>query len=151
MSLTIPQANTLQALHQEQLARSAAATLPNLAAMHSRHFLTMAHTQRHSGDAMWATQKVSSVQYRRSLWAEDIEPDIAPSNADASSRIVPDFYHKHNSRCPRCALPLIPGLNQLSLPPNTKKSTSKSTKQRTRSKARKRTSHCTLCLHKTRS
>ncbi|SPO21140.1 uncharacterized protein UTRI_00617 [Ustilago trichophora] len=151
MPLTIAQGNTLQALHQEQLARLACTTLPNLASLHSRRFLTLARSQTVAADSMWTTQKLQSTQYRKSLWAEDIEPEPAVEVA----KVVPDFYHKHNGRCSRCALPLVPGLNQLSMPGKDQKRNSGGIKGKRRKigsgKTRKRVSCCGSCRHKTRS
>lgn len=152
--LTIAQGNTLQALHQEQLARLACTTLPNLASLHSRRFLTLARAQTVATDSMWTTQKLQSTQYRKSLWAEDIEPEPAGEVA----KVVPDFYHKHNGRCSRCALPLVPGLNQLSMPGKDRKRNFgkvygvKGKRRKIGSgKTRKRVSCCGSCRHKTRS
>ncbi|SPO20221.1 uncharacterized protein UTRI_00617_B [Ustilago trichophora] len=151
--LTIAQGNTLQALHQEQLARLACTTLPNLASLHSRRFLTLARAQTVAADSMWTTQKLQSTQYRKSLWAEDVEPE----QADEMAKVVPDFYHKHNGRCSRCALPLVPGLNQLSLPGKDQKKNRRKTqgstekKRAERGKTRKRVSCCGSCGHKIRS
>lgn len=157
--LTITQANTLQALHQEQLARLASITLPRLASHHSQRFLHLARTHTHAADAMWTTQKLQAVQYRNSLWAEDTEPPAALPEDKRSKRvegrIVPHYYHRHNARCPKCALPLVPGLNQLTvdsksrikLPKSQTPSRAKSATQPER--ARKRIARCTLCHHRT--
>ena len=139
-SLTITQANTLQALHQEQLARLASVNLPKLASAHSRRFLQLACLQTQNADTMWSSAKIQAVQYRRSLWAEHVEPETAASE---EGKIVPDFYHKHNRRCSRCALPLVAGLNQVTL----RQARRGTGKKRTR----KRISTCTLCHHKTRT
>ncbi|KIS72122.1 uncharacterized protein UMAG_11445 [Mycosarcoma maydis] len=147
-STNISQANTLQALHQEQLARIGCITLPNLACAHSRRFIHLARLQAQGPDAMWSTQRVQAVQYRRSLWAEDVEPEAeARVKHDSGRRIVPDFYHKHNPRCARCALPLVPGLNQRMLSnPSTE---TKKRNKNIRTRSNKRVSCCSLCHHKT--
>ncbi|CBQ67954.1 conserved hypothetical protein [Sporisorium reilianum SRZ2] len=147
--LTTTQANTLQALHQEQLARLAATTLPNLAAAHSRRFLHLARTQTHNADAMWSAQKVHAVRFRRSLWAEDVEPEPeVEMGKGKEGRVVPDFYDKHNARCARCALPLVAGLNCVSVKGHVK---GREGKKRRQGRKAKRISCCTLCHHKTRT
>lgn len=80
------------------------------------------------------------MRYRKSLWAEDIEPE---EEATREERVVPDFYHKHNGRCGRCALPLVPGLNQRLV----RDKGAKRGKPRAKSK---RTFECTLCHHEIR-
>ncbi|KAJ9476618.1 HC-toxin synthetase [Pseudozyma hubeiensis] len=147
-ALSTSQANTLQALHQEQLARLASTTLPNLASSHSRRFLRFARAQTQTSDAMWSTQKIHAVKYRRSLWAEDIEPEAEIVKKEIDRKVVPDFYHKHNPRCSRCALPLVPGLNQITLKAQIAK-TKRGKRDTHKNKTRKRVSSCTLCHNKT--
>lgn len=157
-SQTVQQQNTIQALHQEQLARLASITLPKLASYHSQRFLNLARAQVQGADTMWSTQKLEAVTYRKALWAEDIEP-IADATAHGEGaaakqrkkkqdgRIVPDFYHRHNPRCTRCALPLVAGLNQVSA---MGKPVSSRGRKKAHGKSRKRKAVCTLCHHKTR-
>ncbi|GAC99273.1 HC-toxin synthetase [Pseudozyma hubeiensis SY62] len=147
-AISTSQANTLQALHQEHLARISSTTLPNLASSHSRRFLRFARAQTQTSDAMWSTQKIHAVKYRRSLWAEDIEPEAEVPDKEIDRKVVPDFYHKHNPRCSRCALPLVPGLNQITLKARTAR-IHKVKKVSAKNKTRKRVSSCTLCHHKT--
>ncbi|GAC73782.1 hypothetical protein PANT_9c00300 [Moesziomyces antarcticus T-34] len=148
-ALSIPEQNALQAVHQEQLARVASATLPRLAALHSRRFLGLAREHVKAADAMWTAQKLQPVAYRRSLWAEDIEPtprdEGETKKRRKDARIVPDFYHRHNPRCTNCALPLVPGINLIS----TRKTASKQASA-ARGKLRRKPI-CTLCNHKQRT
>lgn len=155
-SLSVAQQNTIQALHQEHLARLSSVVLPKLASQHSQRFLQLARTQVHATDTMWETQKLQPLQYRRTLWAEDVDPvaGVEKRGRGGDGRIVPDFYHRHNPRCSRCALPLVPGLNQLSAKAkarskaNTAKGAAANTDQHR--KSRKRVPTCTLCHHKDR-
>ncbi|SNX81874.1 uncharacterized protein MEPE_00579 [Melanopsichium pennsylvanicum] len=152
--LTIPQANNLQILHQEQLARLSSSILPKLASQHSRRFLNLARNQLKTTDSMWTTDKLISLSYRRALWAEDIEPDDFEGKREENNRVVPDFYHKHNPRCSKCALPLIPALNHLSTtqyPKSASKLTFRKIRPSNNKNSNKRVSYCILCNSKTRS
>lgn len=133
------QLSVVQILHQEKLARLASVSLPKLASQHSRTFVHMARSHLEASQSLYEGQKLSSVRYRKALWSESVTPLPARSK-DNIDRVVPDFYHLHNPRCRRCALPLIAGLNSISraLPPTTKR---KRAKTNTRQDART----CSLC------
>lgn len=152
--LIISQQNILQTIHQEQLARLASTTLPNLASLHSQRFLRLARSQVAASDTLWTTRKLQAVTYRRSLWAEDIEPEQEGDKGKEDARIVPDFYRRHNPRCVRCSLPLVAGLNQTTTPNGHKEEASRlraKAGRGTHGTTRKRISSCTLCRHKTRT
>lgn len=138
-SSTAANLNVIQTLHQEQLARLASVSMPKLASQHSRTFLQMARTHIEGSHSLYEAQRLNSVRYRSALWAEAVEPTATKGNGrDEPVRVVPDFYHQHNPRCRRCAIPLIAGVNEVSR-------TSLIQRNHGRSKKRKSARVCLLC------
>ena len=144
---------TIQALHQEHLARVLSGSLPKLASQHSQTFIKLADQGVNRNSALPS----ESLQNRKYLWEEEqqaVEDQHSSIRSQSQSKtsstnpaeVLPEWYNLHNPRCSRCYLPVVPGVNSVQvhrLPISRNKKDSKAADDREKQRSAMRM--CTLC------
>ncbi|KDN51406.1 hypothetical protein K437DRAFT_254815 [Tilletiaria anomala UBC 951] len=123
------ESETASALHLDALSKVHSVSLPELASIEAKRLVRYLESHFQAGPSSDHPSTATSFVPRRGLWAEKNASPAAAAAASAApqpafvrgarraptgvrlNRLLPQWHSLHNTRCRKCAIAMVPGVN----------------------------------------